>query len=113
MLLVRRGPDFGGAPDRGAGKDRPDGTALWADRSTDDDLDDAARGPLQWRRFDRDRAFVVGGPCRAAGSGRHHGWGLQSESGRRTRRKAPSWIAGGGWGVQERRNNDGGRLAPL
>ena len=30
------------APDRGAGKDRPDGTALWADRSTDDDLDDAA-----------------------------------------------------------------------
>src|SRR5260370_17257733 len=25
MLLVWRGPDFGGAPDRGAGKDRSDG----------------------------------------------------------------------------------------
>src|SRR5882757_2510350 len=61
MLLVRRGPDFGGTLDRGAGKNRPDGTALWADRSTDDDLDDAARGPLQFRRFDGDCNLMPAG----------------------------------------------------
>src|ERR1700733_7992076 len=113
MLLVRGGPDFGGAPDRGAGKDRPDGTALWADRSTDDDLDDAARGPLQPRRFDRDWAFVVGGPGRAAGSGRHQGWRRQSDAGRSKRRDRRSWIAGDGWVLQERRSNGGGLRARL
>src|SRR6267378_7096517 len=107
MLLVRRGPDFGGAPDRGAGKDRSDGTALWADRSTDDDLDDAACEPLQSRRFDRDWTFVVGGPCRAAGSGRHHGWRRQFDAGWRTRRNRRSWIAGDGWVLQKCRSNGG------
>src|SRR6476620_7459135 len=113
MFLVRRGPDFGGAPDRGARKDRPNGTALWADRSTDDDLDDATCGPLQSRRFDRDCTFVVGGPCRIAGSGRHHGWRRQSDAGRRTRRNRRSWIAGDGWVLQERRSNGGGLRARL
>src|SRR5437879_13448136 len=103
MLLVRRGPDFGGAPDRGAGKDRPDGTALWADRGTDDDLDDAARGPLQSRRFDRDWAFVVGWPCRTAGSGEHHGWRRHCVVGRRTGRNRLSWMAGAGGVLEERR----------
>src|SRR3981189_1354732 len=113
MLLVRRGPDFGGAPDRGAGKNRPDGPALWADRSTADDLDDGALGPLQSPPFDRDRTSVVGGPCRAAGSGRHHGWRRQSDAGRRTRRNRRSRIAGNGWVLQERRSNGGGARTPL
>src|SRR5712671_6937729 len=113
MLLVRRGPDFGGAPDRGAAKDRPDGTALWADRSADDDLDDGARGPLQSRRFDRDWTFVVGGPCRAAGSGRHHGRRRQSDAGRRTWRNRRSWIAGDGWLLQKCRSNGGSLRARL
>src|SRR5712671_4639157 len=113
MLLVWRGPDFGGAPDRRAGKDRPDGAALWAERSTDDDLDDAARGPLQSRRFDRDWTSVVGGACRAAGSGWHHGWRRQSDAGRRARRNRRSWIAGDGWVLQERRSNGGGLHARL
>ena len=65
MLLVRRRADLGGAPDRGAEKDRTDGAAFRPDRSTDDDLDDGARGPLQSRWLDRDRTSVVGGARRA------------------------------------------------
>src|ERR1700732_4443002 len=46
MLLVRRGPDFGGGADRGAGKDGAHGRALWAARNTAHELLGAGDGNL-------------------------------------------------------------------